>query len=73
MPAVNPITRKRPFHAVARSVYGEMNAKLQAQALALGGNNVRYLDPDEARKAEQSIQGTYARPWELWKRKALSR
>ena len=60
-------------HAVARSVYGEMNAKLQTQALALGGNNVRYLDPEEARKADQSIQGTYARPWELWKRKALSR
>ena len=60
-------------HAVARSVYGEMNAKLQTQALALGGPNVRYLDPEEARKADQSIQGTYARPWELWKRKALAR
>ncbi len=60
-------------HAVARSVYGEMNAKLQAQALALGGPNVRYLDPEEARKADQSIQGTYTRPWELWRRKALAR
>jgi HCOMODA/2-hydroxy-3-carboxy-muconic semialdehyde decarboxylase len=60
-------------HAVARSVYGEMNARLQAQALALGGNNVKYLDPEEARKADASIQGTYARPWELWKRKALAR
>jgi ribulose-5-phosphate 4-epimerase/fuculose-1-phosphate aldolase len=60
-------------HAVARSVYGEMNARLQAQAIALGGGNVRYLDPEEARKADASIQGTYTRPWELWKRKALAR
>jgi ribulose-5-phosphate 4-epimerase/fuculose-1-phosphate aldolase len=60
-------------HAVARSIYGEMNARLQAQALALGGANVKYLDAEEARKADASIQGTYARPWELWKRKALAR
>jgi HCOMODA/2-hydroxy-3-carboxy-muconic semialdehyde decarboxylase len=60
-------------HAVARSVYGEMDARLQAQALALGGNNVRYLDPEEARKADSSIQGTYARPWELWKRRVQPR
>jgi HCOMODA/2-hydroxy-3-carboxy-muconic semialdehyde decarboxylase len=60
-------------HAVARSIYGEMNARLQAQALALGGTNVKYLDAEEARKADASIQGTYARPWELWKRKALAR
>ncbi len=58
--------------AVFRSVYTEVNAKLQAQAMALGGN-VTYLDPEEARKAETSIAGTISRPWELWKRKALAR
>jgi HCOMODA/2-hydroxy-3-carboxy-muconic semialdehyde decarboxylase len=57
-------------HVVFRSVYLEMNAKLQAQALALGGP-VTYLDPEEARRAETSIMGTIGRPWELWKRKAL--
>src|SRR5712691_7386943 len=36
--------------AVFRSIYTEMNAKLQAQAMALGGP-VTYLDPDEAKKA----------------------
>jgi hypothetical protein len=30
-----------------------------------------YLDPEEARRAEASLAGTLARPWELWKRKAL--
>jgi ribulose-5-phosphate 4-epimerase/fuculose-1-phosphate aldolase len=57
-------------HAVFRSVYTEINARLQAQALVLGGNIV-YLDPEEARRAEASLDGTLARPWELWRRKAL--
>ena len=55
-----------------RSVYLEMNAKLQAQAMAQGVN-VTYLDPEEARRAEASIAGTLGRPWELWKRKALAK
>ena len=59
-------------HAVVRSVYLELNARLQAQALALGGP-VKYLDPEEARLADATNQGTYGRPWELWKRKALAR
>lgn len=58
-------------HAVARSVYMEMNARLQAQAMALG--KVTYLDPEEARKADASVSETYGRPWELWKREALAR
>ncbi len=56
--------------AVFRSVYTEMNAKLQAQAMALGGP-VTYLDPEEARKAQANVGGTVSRPWELWKRQAL--
>jgi ribulose-5-phosphate 4-epimerase/fuculose-1-phosphate aldolase len=58
--------------AVFRSVYTEVNARLQAQAMALGGN-VTYLDDEEARKAMGSVGGTLNRPWELWKRKALAR
>ena len=53
---------------VYRSVYTEMNARLQAQAMALGGP-VTYLSPEEARRAEASIAGTLDRPWELWKQK----
>ena len=56
--------------AVFRSVYTEMNARLQAQAMALGGP-VTYLDQEEARKAETNVGGTIDRPWELWKQKAL--
>ena len=57
---------------VFRSVYTEMNAKLQAQAMALG-SNVIYLDPEEARRAEASVGSTIGRPWELWKRKVMSK
>ena len=56
--------------AVFRSVYTEVNARLQSQAMALGGP-VTYLDPEEARRAEASLGGTLGRPWELWKRKSL--
>jgi ribulose-5-phosphate 4-epimerase/fuculose-1-phosphate aldolase len=57
--------------AVFRSVYTEVNARLQAQAMALGGP-VTYLDPEEAKKAQAALAGTIPRPWELWKRKALA-
>jgi len=57
---------------VFRSVYTEQNAKLQAQAMQLGGKQVKFLDAEEAKKAEASIAGTIGRPWELWKRKALA-
>jgi ribulose-5-phosphate 4-epimerase/fuculose-1-phosphate aldolase len=56
---------------VFRSVYTEVNARLQAQAMALGGP-VNYLDTEEAKKAQASIAGTIPRPWELWRRKALA-
>ena len=56
---------------VFRSVYTEMNARLQAQAMALGP--VTYLDDEEARLAGGSVGGTIVRPWELWRKKALGR
>jgi HCOMODA/2-hydroxy-3-carboxy-muconic semialdehyde decarboxylase len=51
---------------VARSVYLELNARLQAQALSLGGT-ISYLDPEEARLYAAS--NSYERAWELWKKK----
>src|SRR5262245_56961603 len=40
-------------HVVFRAVYTEVNARLQTQAMTLGGT-VTYLDPKEARTAETS-------------------
>ncbi len=54
---------------VGRSIYLQMNAHLQAQAIALGGP-VTYLDPEEGRKA---ALGGYQRAWELWRRKAIAK
>ena len=55
--------------AVGRSIYLEMNARLQAQAIGLGGD-VTYLDPQEAQKMmEIGENDGYERPWALWKKK----
>ncbi len=59
--------------AVGRSIYLELNAKLQTQAMALGGT-VTYLDPQEARRVLTTGENSgYQRAWELWKRKAVTR
>jgi len=54
--------------AVFRSVYAELNARLQAQAMQLS-SKVVYLDPEEAKKAQATMEATVARPWELWRKK----
>ncbi len=56
--------------AVGRSIYMEINAKLQIQAMALPGG-LTYLDPEEVRKVE--ARQDYARSWDLWRRKALAK
>jgi HCOMODA/2-hydroxy-3-carboxy-muconic semialdehyde decarboxylase len=54
---------------VGRGIYMEMNAKLQAQAMALD-RQITYLDPEEARRV---ALGGYQRAWELWRRKAMAK
>ena len=57
--------------AVFRAVYTEINARLQTQAVALGGT-VTYLEPEEGAKADIIQQQVVMRPWELWKAKAMA-
>jgi len=52
--------------AAGRAVYLDLNARIQARALAMGGG-VTFLDPEEARL---SALGDYERAWELWKHRA---
>jgi ribulose-5-phosphate 4-epimerase/fuculose-1-phosphate aldolase len=53
--------------AVGRSVYLELNARIQAQAIALGGD-ITYLDPGESRMLmEGGEHRGFLRAWELWK------
>ena len=48
---------------VGKAYYLNTNARLQWQAMQLGGGKVTYLDPEEAKKAAQ----TYERSWDAWK------
>lgn len=54
---------------VGKAYYLNLNARLQWQAIQLGGSNVTYLDAEEAKKAAQN----YERSWEAWKSKLLRR
>jgi len=62
-----------PF-AVGRSIYLELNARIQVQAMGLSGGTVTYLDPQEAKAVLDSGENRgYERPWEMWKRKAMGK
>ena len=58
--------------AVFRSIYTEMNARLQLQATQLEGP-IEFLSHEEGQRSSASNRGTLERPWELWKKNALGR
>jgi len=55
---------------VFRSVYTQMNAKLQTLASQLGGP-IEFLSDAEGKLATATNRATVERPWELWKAKAM--
>ena len=57
--------------AIYRAIYTELNASMQQRAIGLGGE-VLYLNEEEARLAETTNRSVIERPWELWKKKALT-
>jgi ribulose-5-phosphate 4-epimerase/fuculose-1-phosphate aldolase len=52
--------------AVFRAYYADVNARLQSQAVALGGP-VNYLTPEEGAKADTVNLAVLDRIWNLWK------
>jgi ribulose-5-phosphate 4-epimerase/fuculose-1-phosphate aldolase len=54
---------------VGRCVYLDTNARVQQQAIALGGQ-VTYLTPEEGKI---SVADDYRRAWELWRRQAMGK
>jgi HCOMODA/2-hydroxy-3-carboxy-muconic semialdehyde decarboxylase len=52
--------------AVFRAYYTDVNARLQSQAVALGGD-VNYLTPGEGAKADAVNFVVLDRIWGLWK------
>jgi HCOMODA/2-hydroxy-3-carboxy-muconic semialdehyde decarboxylase len=57
---------------VLRGIYAEINARLQMQAIMLGGP-LTYLDLEEGQKNEANLEVAKARSWELWKRAVLEK
>jgi ribulose-5-phosphate 4-epimerase/fuculose-1-phosphate aldolase len=58
-------------NVVWRAYYTEVNARMLATAVALGAGPVEYLSPEETELTDVSMQRVEARPWKLWKEKAL--
>jgi ribulose-5-phosphate 4-epimerase/fuculose-1-phosphate aldolase len=56
--------------AVFRAYYTDVNAKLQSQAMALGGE-VNYLTPGEGEKGDKINFIVIDRIWNLWKMRVL--
>jgi ribulose-5-phosphate 4-epimerase/fuculose-1-phosphate aldolase len=52
--------------AVFRAYYTDVNARLQSQAIALGGE-INYLTPGEGAKADAVNLAVLERIWNLWK------
>jgi HCOMODA/2-hydroxy-3-carboxy-muconic semialdehyde decarboxylase len=52
---------------VGRAYYMNLDAKLQLEAIQLGGS-VTYLDPEEAKKT--GAQDGFERAWDYWKHRA---
>ena len=52
---------------VFRAVYTEVNARLQSQAIALGGP-ITFLEVEEGEKANKVLDQIHLRAWDLWKR-----
>jgi len=50
--------------SVARSVYLDVNARVQAEAITMG-REANYLSPGEVQK--RGAPDEYTRAWELWK------
>ena len=57
--------------AVWRAHYTEVNARMLAQAIALGGT-VTSLDPGEVKLTDADMLRYTARPWALWKAEAMA-
>ena len=59
--------------AVGRTIYLDHNAKMQYQAMMMGGSDEHVVYMDDAEVAANVVWQEYVRSWELWKTKWLAR
>jgi len=57
---------------VFRAIYTEVNARLQTQAIEIGGP-ITFLTLEESEKADKVIDQVHLRAWDLWKREEMAR
>ena len=57
-------------NAVFRAYYTEINARQQLAAISIGGP-INFMTKDEAMTASDAMLRASARPWALWRKKAL--
>jgi ribulose-5-phosphate 4-epimerase/fuculose-1-phosphate aldolase len=69
----NVVVGRSVPEVVFRAVYTEINARLQADALRLGGGRVTYLSEGEAAASMATNAGVLTRAWDLWKSAALGK
>ena len=51
--------------AVYRAIYAEVNARLQCQAITMGGE-ITFLTEEEANAASEANKGQLSRAWDMW-------
>ena len=59
--------------AVGRSIYLDINARMQQQAIALAGDDRAIVFMDEAEVAANVSWQSYERAWDLWKTRVMAR
>jgi HCOMODA/2-hydroxy-3-carboxy-muconic semialdehyde decarboxylase len=60
--------------AVFRAYYTEINARQQAQAMALGPHDeVVYMNAGECETTDKVMQAVAGRPWQLWKSRVMGK
>ena len=59
--------------AVGRTIYLDLNARMQLQATQLAADPARIVYLDDAEVAANVSWQNYVRSWDLWKRKAIAK
>jgi len=59
--------------AVGRSIYLEMSARMQFQAMVIAGPGAKIISLDDAEVQASVRKQDYGRGWPLWRSKALAR
>jgi ribulose-5-phosphate 4-epimerase/fuculose-1-phosphate aldolase len=69
----NVVVATNVREVVFRAIYAEVNARLQADAIRIGGNTIEFLTLAEAVCADTTNRLVVDRAWTLWRQRAAPR